>query len=95
MTSKSSAKQRPPNGHFGVCIIRVIGVSRVLYGSDAPIKGNYPADALQQWHRLPLTPPEFRTIETNVAPFLQPVVLHSRGDCGKSSKLSMTERDTS
>jgi predicted TIM-barrel fold metal-dependent hydrolase len=53
--------------------IREIGVSRVLYGSDAPIKGNYPADALQRWHSLPLTATEFRTIETNVAPFLQPV----------------------
>jgi predicted TIM-barrel fold metal-dependent hydrolase len=53
--------------------IREIGISRILYGSDAPIKGNYPADVLQRWHSLPLTATEFRTIETNVAPFLQPV----------------------
>jgi predicted TIM-barrel fold metal-dependent hydrolase len=53
--------------------IREIGLSRIFYGSDAPIKGNYPTDALQRWHSLPLTAVEFRLIETNVAPFLQPV----------------------
>ena len=53
--------------------IRDIGVSRILYGSDAPVKGNYPADALERWHKLPLTIEEFHTIETNVAPFLQRV----------------------
>lgn len=53
--------------------IREIGLSRILYGSDAPIKGNYPADALQRWHSLPLTTAEFRTIETNVTAFLEPV----------------------
>jgi predicted TIM-barrel fold metal-dependent hydrolase len=52
--------------------IRDIGVSRILYGSDAPIKGNYPADALQRWHSLPLTAAEFLAVETNVASFLQP-----------------------
>lgn len=52
--------------------IREIGLSRVLYGSDAPIRGNYPADALDRWHSLPLTAAEFKAIETNVAPFLRP-----------------------
>lgn len=77
---------RVRNLYFDVCIaatpaeapllaqrIREIGVSRILYGSDAPVKGNYPADALQRWRSLPLTTTEFRAIETNVAPFLQPV----------------------
>lgn len=53
--------------------IREIGVSRVLYGSDAPIEGNFPADALARWHSLPLSVEEFHDIETNVAPFLRPV----------------------
>ncbi len=53
--------------------IREIGVSRILYGSDAPVKGNFPADALERWHKLPLTVEEFHAIETNVAPFFQPV----------------------
>ena len=52
--------------------IREIGVSRVLYGSDAPVKGNFPVDALGRWHKLPLTVEEFHAIEMNVAPFLQP-----------------------
>jgi hypothetical protein len=28
-----------------------------------------PKDALERWHRLPLTQEEFRTIENNVAPY--------------------------
>jgi predicted TIM-barrel fold metal-dependent hydrolase len=51
--------------------IREIGVSRILYGSDAPIKGNFPAEALERWHALPLSAEEFHAIETNVAPFLK------------------------
>jgi predicted TIM-barrel fold metal-dependent hydrolase len=53
--------------------IREIGVSRVLYGSDAPVKGNFPVDALGRWHKLPLTVEEFHAIEMNGAPFLHPV----------------------
>jgi predicted TIM-barrel fold metal-dependent hydrolase len=53
--------------------IREIGISRIFYGSDAPVKGNLPADALARWHNFPLTAEEFRSIETNLAPFLQPV----------------------
>ena len=51
--------------------IREIGVARILYGSDAPIEGNSPSEALQRWHSFPLTTEEFRAIETNVAPFLK------------------------
>ena len=53
--------------------IREIGVSRIFYGSDAPIEGNFPAEALARWHKFPLTAEEFRSIETNLAPFLRPV----------------------
>lgn len=76
--------RRVRNLYFDACIvateteapllarrIREIGVSRILYGSDAPIKGNLPADVLARWHRLPLTADEFTAIETNVAPFLK------------------------
>ena len=54
--------------------IREIGVFRIFYGSDAPVKGNLPADAVARWHKFPLTAEEFRLIETNLAPFLPPVV---------------------
>ncbi len=50
--------------------IRRVGVSRVFYGSDAPVTGNLPLNALERWHKFPLTSEEFRTIESNVAPFL-------------------------
>lgn len=53
--------------------IREIGVSRIFYGSDAPIEGNRPAEALARWHKLTLTAEEFRSIEANLAPFLQPL----------------------
>ena len=51
--------------------MRQIGTNRILYGSDAAIAGNLPKDALARWHRLPLTPVEFRAIENNVAPYLR------------------------
>jgi predicted TIM-barrel fold metal-dependent hydrolase len=50
--------------------IRQIGVQRILYGSDAPTADNLPAAALERFHRLPLTADEFRTIESNVAPYV-------------------------
>jgi predicted TIM-barrel fold metal-dependent hydrolase len=50
--------------------IRQIGIHRVLYGSDAATPDNLPKDALERWHKLPLTQDEFRTIENNVAPYL-------------------------
>ena len=50
--------------------IRQIGTNRVLYGSDAATPDNLPKDALERWHRLPLTHDEFRKIESNVAPYL-------------------------
>jgi uncharacterized protein len=52
--------------------IRQIGLNRLLYGSDAPVSGNSPREALQRWHQLPLAQEEFRAIEANVAPYLRP-----------------------
>lgn len=49
--------------------IRQIGTQRVLYGSDAATSGEFTfKDALQRWHKLPLTQEEFGLIENNVAP---------------------------
>ena len=52
--------------------IREIGVQRILYGSD----GGDPTDpppkaAFEAFRKLPLTEPEFRAIEGNVAPYLK------------------------
>jgi predicted TIM-barrel fold metal-dependent hydrolase len=52
--------------------IRQLGVDRVVYGSDAAAGGNLPPR--QGWaafRQLPLTDAEFRTIATNVAPYLR------------------------
>ena len=49
-----------------VARIRQIGIGRILYGSDAP-----PAEAWKAFReKLPLTEAEFRTIASNVAPYL-------------------------
>ena len=49
--------------------IRQIGTKRVLYGSDVAIPGNTPKEALERWHRLPLTPAEFHVVESNITPY--------------------------
>jgi predicted TIM-barrel fold metal-dependent hydrolase len=54
-----------------VARIRKIGIGRLLYGSDAPIPGNLPKEALGRWRQLPLTADEFRMIDSNVAPYLR------------------------
>ena len=53
-------------------LIRQIGVSRILYGSDGPIFGNeQPAEAWATFRReLPLTSDEFKTIANNIAPYV-------------------------
>jgi predicted TIM-barrel fold metal-dependent hydrolase len=52
--------------------IRQIGVRRILYGSDAHAGGNpAPREGWAAFRRLPLTDKEFRTIATNVAPYMR------------------------
>jgi predicted TIM-barrel fold metal-dependent hydrolase len=52
--------------------IRQVGVGRILFGSDATSSGNPPPR--EQWlafRKLPLNDEEFRSIATNVAPYLR------------------------
>ena len=49
--------------------IRQLGVQRMLFGSDAPAPNNVPRITWAAFRKLPLTDQEFRTIETNVAPY--------------------------
>lgn len=51
--------------------MRQIGISRLLYGSDAPVPGNFPLEALKRWRELPLTEDEFRAVESNIAPYIR------------------------
>lgn len=50
--------------------IRQLGVQRVLYGSDGTADLLRPREAWSAFRQLPLSDPEFRTIETNVAPYM-------------------------
>ena len=51
--------------------IRQLGVERILYGSDGAVGENSPQKALAAFRQLPLTADEFRTIESNVAPYMR------------------------
>ena len=52
--------------------IRQIGVERILWGSDGAFGGGVtPAQALESYRKLPLTKDEFRTIDTNRAPYMR------------------------
>ncbi|MGH9655378.1 MAG: amidohydrolase family protein [Bryobacteraceae bacterium] len=59
--------------------IRQIGIKRILYGSDVAIPGNTPKEALERFHKLPLTREEFRTIESNITPYLRDWLKSVRG----------------
>jgi predicted TIM-barrel fold metal-dependent hydrolase len=52
--------------------LRALGLTRILYGSDGGDPTDPPAKAmLALWRKLPLTPEEFRTIESNSLPSLK------------------------
>jgi len=52
--------------------IRQLGIDRVLFGSDAATGGNLaPREAWVEFHKVPLTEAEFRTIANNVAPYMR------------------------
>jgi predicted TIM-barrel fold metal-dependent hydrolase len=52
--------------------IRQLGLSRVLYGSDAAVATNSPREAWEKFKTLPLSESEFSTINNNVAPYMRP-----------------------
>lgn len=52
--------------------IRQLGVQRILYGSDAASGGNLaPREGWAAFRKLPLSESEFRTIATNVPPYMR------------------------
>jgi uncharacterized protein len=52
--------------------IRQLGVSRVLYGSDAAASPlTYPKAGWEAFQRLPLTRAEFGAIAGNIAPYMK------------------------
>jgi len=62
----------PENATLIATRIRQLGVGRVLFGSDAAAGGNLaPRESWAEFLKLPLTEAEFRTIATNVAPYMR------------------------
>lgn len=52
--------------------IRQVGVTRILWGSDGSFGGGMtPEQALRTYKQLPLSAEEFRTIDSNVAPYMR------------------------
>ena len=51
--------------------IREVGVRRILYGSDAATAGNSPREGWAAFQRMLLTESEFRTIASNVPPYMK------------------------
>jgi len=72
VTSVALGDPTPQQAQSIATRIRQIGLRRVVYGSDAAIANNSPAEAWAAFRRLPLTPEEFRTIAGNVAPYARP-----------------------
>lgn len=62
----------PERAEFIAQRIRVLGVKRILYGSDGGDPTDPPAkEQLAAFRKLPLTAAEFRAIFSNVAPWLK------------------------
>lgn len=51
--------------------IRKLGVTRILYGSDAATPNNSPREGWAAFLKLPLSPAEFQTIANNVPPYMR------------------------
>ena len=63
---------RPDDLRLIASRIHQLGVERVLFGSDAATGGNLaPREAWAEFHKVPLTEHEFRTIANNVAPYMR------------------------
>jgi predicted TIM-barrel fold metal-dependent hydrolase len=51
--------------------VRQLGLQRILFASDGALPGNSPKEALDKFHKLPFTAEEFRSIESNMTPYLK------------------------
>jgi predicted TIM-barrel fold metal-dependent hydrolase len=52
--------------------VREIRIDRIVFGSDGNFGGGVtPSKALADFHALPLSSAEFRTIETNITPYMR------------------------
>jgi predicted TIM-barrel fold metal-dependent hydrolase len=51
--------------------IRQLGIRRILFGSDAAVRGNSPLFSLTAFRKVPLSKSELTSIEENVPPYLK------------------------
>ena len=52
--------------------IRQVGLTRILWGSDGAFGGGLtPEKALRDFEELPLSKKEFRTIDSNLTPYMR------------------------
>jgi predicted TIM-barrel fold metal-dependent hydrolase len=66
------AAATPDTAQRWAAMIRQVGTSRIVFGSDATTPNVTPGDAWVVLRRLlPLTDDEFRAIAANLAPYLQ------------------------
>ena len=56
---------------LAVARMRQIGLERVFFASDAAIPGHGPREYWAEFKTLPMTDSEFRTIASNVAPYMR------------------------
>ena len=72
VTGIASTAKTPEEATLVATRIRQLGMQRILYGSDAASGGNPPPRAAWAAFRtLPLTEEEFRTIASNVPPYMR------------------------
>ncbi len=70
-TNAVSPKAPPAERALIARRIRDLGVERVLFGSDAALPGNTPAECWAGFQRLPLSEAELRTIAGGIAPYMR------------------------
>lgn len=72
VTSFADSRLTPEQAERAVRRLRQIGLSRIVYGSDAAsTPATQPKNGLAMFHKLPLTPAEFATIAANVPPYMR------------------------
>ncbi|GAB3390822.1 amidohydrolase family protein [Massilia agri] len=72
VASIATPELSPEHAREMVTRIRMVGVDKILYGSDAATPGNMkPVEAWAAFRALPLSPEEFGRIAGKVAPYLQ------------------------
>jgi predicted TIM-barrel fold metal-dependent hydrolase len=71
VTGVANPNVSPEQAALIVTQIRKLGVSRILYGSDAATPNNSPREGWAAFLKVPLSASEFQTIANNVPPYMK------------------------